>query len=151
MGSQSAGMDWEARINELKESKVAGAVFYSDGGQRSIHFKARAGFGLHVYFYNEDKPEGLGAFKLDYPTKNGYLPKKQVAKDEAVNIIKILNAYGYIGAKTNQVAELAAFIQAAHIFIDNGLNNYFGVFALRTDSNYVVEGINKHIHVWASN
>lgn len=151
MGSRSTGVDWETRINELKESKVAGAVFYSDGGQRSIHFKARAGFGLHVYFYNEDKPEGLGAFKLDYPTKNGYLPKKQVAKDEAVNIIKILNAYGYIGAKTNQVAELEAFIQAAHIFLDNGLNNYFGEFALRTDSNYVVEGINKHIHVWASN
>jgi ribonuclease HI len=74
-----------------------------------------------------------------------------VAKDEAVNIIKILNAYGYIGAKTSQVAELEAFIQAAHIFLDNGMNNLMGVFALRTDSSYVVEGVNNHIHVWASN
>lgn len=151
MGSKSSHIDWKSRIEELKEKGVVGAVFYSDGGQRSINFKARAGYGLHVYFYNEAKAEGLGAFKLDYPTKNGYLPKKQVAKDETVNIIKILNAYGHIGSKTSQVAELEAFIQAAHIFLDNGLDNFMGVFALRTDSSYVVDGINKYLDIWASN
>ena len=151
MGSKSAAIAWNSRIDELKELKVSGAVFYSDGGHRAVHFKPRAGYGLHVYFYNDEKAEGLGAFKLDYPTKNGYLPKKQVEKGDAVNIAKILNAYGNIGGKTSQVAELEAFIQAAHIFIDTGLHNFVGVFALRTDSEYVVKGINDYIHVWASN
>ena len=151
MGSKSAAIAWNSRIDELKELKVSGAVFYSDGGHRAVHFKPRAGYGLHVYFYNDEKAEGLGAFKLDYPTKNGYLPKKQVEKGGAVNIAKILNAYGNIGGKTSQVAELEAFIQAAHIFIDTGLHNFVGVFALRTDSEYVVKGINDYIHVWASN
>ena len=50
LGSKSAKVDWIPRIKELTESKVVGAVFYSDGGQRSIHFKARAGYGLNVCF-----------------------------------------------------------------------------------------------------
>lgn len=151
LGSKSTSVDWKSRIDELKERNVSGAVFYSDGGHRTISFKPRSGYGLHVYFYNEEKAEGLGAFKLDHPTKNGYLPKKQVEKGEAVNIIKILNAYGNIGTRTSQVAELEAFIQAAHIFLDNKLYDFFGVFALRTDSEYVVKGINNNIHIWATN
>lgn len=151
MGSKSTHVDWKPRIEELKEQGITGAMFYTDGGHRNVHFKARAGYGIHAYFYNDEKPQGLGAFKLDYPTKMGYLPKKQADKDSIINITKILNAYGFIGAKTNQVAELEAFIQAAHIFIDNGLNNMMGVFALRSDSEYLVNGINKFIHYWATN
>lgn len=148
---RSQHIDWKSRIDELKERKMTGVVFYTDGGTRTVDFKTRSGYGIHAYFYNDNKAEGLGSFKLDYPTKNGYLPKKRVDKNDAVNICKILNAYGYIGAKTSQVSELEAFIQAAGIFLESGVSGHVGVFALRTDSSYVVEGVNNHIHVWASN
>lgn len=142
--------DWKDRITELKELKTTGVCFYTDGGQRTVSFRSCAGYGIHAYFYNEDKPEGLGGFKLDYPTRHGYVEKKKVAKGEAVNVCKFLNAYGNIDGATSQVAELEAFIQAASIFVENHMHEFCNKFTLWTDSEHVTQGINEYMATWIS-
>ena len=148
---RSKHIDWDSRIKELKDLGVVGVVFYTDGGQRMVDFKSRSGFGIHGFFYNEEKAEGLGSFKLDYPTKEGYRPKKNVLKEEAVNIVKFLNAYGYNGAKTNNVAEMEGFIQSCLIYLETGLYKFCKTITIRTDSEYVELGIKKYMEGWKKN
>ena len=147
----SSHIDWKSRVKELTDKNIKGVVFYSDGGSRTINFKVRSGYGIHAFFYNEEKARGIGAYKNEYPTASGYKLKKAVEKEDIVNVFHLLNAYGYIGAKTSQVAELEAFIQSAQIFLKSGLCNFTSTFSLRTDSEYVVNGVNIYIDNWASN
>lgn len=140
--------EWKDRIAELKENKVTGVCFYTDGGQRPVNFVSRSGFGIHAYFYNDDKPEGLGGFKLDYPTRRGYVEKKKAKKDDTVNVYKFLNAYGNINGVTNQVAEVQAFIQAGLLFIETGMHEFCKTFVLRSDSEYVTVGVTENLVNW---
>lgn len=148
---KSAKVDWVSRIKELKELEVTGVVFYSDGGQRMVNFKSRSGFGIHSYFYNAGKAEGIGGFKLDYPTKEGYRLKKEVAKEDTVNIVRFLNIYGNNGSKTNNVAELEGVIQSCMIFLNNNMHEFCSTICIRTDSEYVKEGIISHMPKWVKN
>lgn len=148
---KSKHIDWDSRLKELKELGVVGVVFYTDGGQRVVDFKSRSGFGIHGYFYNEEKAEGLGSFKLDYPTTEGYRPKKTVDKETAVNIVRFLNAYGYNGAKTNNVAEMEGFIQTCYIYLETGLHEFCKTITIRTDSEYVEKGITAYMDGWIKN
>lgn len=143
--------DWKDRITELKELKTTGVCFYTDGGQRTVAFQSRAGYGIHAYFYNDEKPEGLGGFKLDYPTRYGYVEKKKVKKEDAVNVCKFFNAYGNIDGVTSQVAELEAFLQAALLFLENNMHEFCNKFSLRTDSEHVTCGINDYMPTWIAN
>lgn len=142
---------WKDRISELKENKYTGVCFYTDGGHRNVKFIPCSGFGIHAYFFNDDKPEGLGGFKLDYPTRRGYVEKKACAKDETVNVFKFLNVYGNINGATSQLAEIIAFIQAGFIFLDNNMHEHCRRFVIRTDSGHVVDGINDYMPGWRRN
>lgn len=142
---------WEPRIKELEEAKVTGAVFYTDGGQRIVKFKSRSGWGIHGYFYNEDKPQGLGSFKMEYPTAQGYLAKNQVSKDDAVNVTDIINIYGNNGSKTNNVAELEALLQTFEMFFQTGMNTFIKKLVVRVDSKYVLDGTVEFMQGWKRN
>lgn len=142
---------WDTRIKELEELKTTGVCFYSDGGLRSHFGKQRSGFGLHAYFFNDEKPQGIGDFKLDYPTAEGYKEKKLTDKSEAKNVVKFLNAYGNTGCVTSPVAELQGAVQAMYLFLDTGLAKFTDKFVLRTDSEYVVQGINTYLKSWEEN
>lgn len=142
---------WEERIKELEELKVTGVVFYTDGGMRNVKFKPRSGWGIHCYFLNDDKPDGIGGFKLDYPTRQGYKPKKEAGKEGAINVVKINNMFGNCGSRTNQVAELEGFLQAAYIYIETGLYKLSDTLVIRTDSKYVKDGILDYMPNWVKN
>ena len=139
---------WAERIAELKELQVTGVCFYTDGGQRVVNYVSRGGFGIHAYFFNDNKPEGLGGFKLDYPTRLGYVEKKACNKEDTVNVCKFYNAFGNINGATSPVAELEAFIQAGLLFLNTKMYEFCKLFVLRSDCELVVKGINEYLQGW---
>lgn len=142
---------WVTKIEELTKLNVTGAIFYTDGGSRNVQFKARSGWGIHSYFFNAEKPEGIGGYNLDYPTHHGYSLKAEALKENIVNVVKINNIYGNCGAKTSQVAEMEGFIQAALIYIETGLYKLCKTLTIRTDSRYVKDGIVDYLDTWIKN
>lgn len=144
-------VDWSKRIEELKADNVCGAVFYTDGGMRRVRGVDQSGYGIHAYFFNDAKAEGLGGFKLDHPTARGYQVKKTVKKEDAVNVVRFLNAGGNNSLTTNQVAELEAFIQACSLFINSGMIEFCKTLSIFSDSEYLTKGINDHMQGWVRN
>lgn len=137
--------DWASRVAQLKQLNVSGCVFYTDGGQRTNRGKPSGGYGIHAYFYNEDKPQKLGAFKVGKPTKLGYLATKEFPP---VNVTHVMNVYGSSDNVSNNTAELDGFIQAASIYLESGMPEVFKDVIFLLDSNYVLQGINQYLEEW---
>lgn len=145
--------DKEAVLEEiqlLKDANVTGVCFYTDGGHRTIDKHPRSGYGIHAYFYNEDKPEKVGVYKLDLPTKDGWKVKKDLDREKVVNIARVLSCYGFIGTVTSPVAELRAFLQAMDLYLNFKLYEFIPKFTLHSDCEYVIKGINEYLSIWIS-
>ena len=128
-----------------------GCVFYCAGAVKNIDFKSRSGFGIHSYFYDTEKPKNTGAFKTEYPTKDGYVLKSKTKKEDVVNITEIYNFYGFNGAKTVEVAELESLIQCLNIILRTNLKDALTKVTILTTSKYVHLGTTNYLSKWMEN
>lgn len=120
------------------------AIIYTDGG--FIKEESVGGWGVHGYYYTEEPPKkGTGNPKC-IPTAAGYVAEKAGAK--LVEITHYLDGVGTVfGARSSNHTELTATSQALNWIVNNGLTHS----TIHSDSQYVVDGINKGLNAWKNN
>ena len=96
---------WKDRCIELEELKVVGAVFYTDGGFKRSYPTPNASWGIHSFFFTDEKPKRVSRYKTEYPTKEGYSIEPK-ARQQIVDSVKIFNASGLLrfNDATNNIA-----------------------------------------------
>lgn len=118
------------------------AVLYSDGG---YHSNERAGgWGVHGYVFsaNDLPTKGSGHPKAT-PTAQGYIDTKDESK--AVKVVHYVDQFGGVPrARSNNQTELRAAKEALSYVLDKGIKNTI----IYSDSQYVVEGVNKYLDRW---
>lgn len=143
--------EWEHRVEELVAHGVNGACFYTDGGFKSKQPHPNASWGIHTYFYNEEKPTKTSRYKVHYPTKEGYsdIPKD---KSSMVNSVKVFDASGLINFTdaTNNIAEIQAVIAVLELVLNTKLKSTLMTIRIFTDSEYVLN-VNHQMKKWKAN
>lgn len=143
---------WNERCKELIEQGATGVCFYTDGGYKRDKRPPNASWGVHGYFYNEEKATRTSRYKLKFPTKMGYqdLPKE---RSEIVNSFKVLNFSAPIPGKenTNNTAELQAFIIALDLLLKTNLKTFIKEYRVFLDSKYVLDNALLHLNKWKLN
>ena len=131
--------EWEERIDELRSLGVNGACFYTDGGYKNKVPVPNTSWGIHTYFYNDDKPTKTSRYKIYYPTKEGYsdIPKE---KSSMVNSVKVYDGSGLItfNDATNNIAEMQAVIAVLELILNTGLRDILTTVRIFSDSEYVL-------------
>lgn len=121
-----------------------GLIQYTDGSARPN--PGNAGYGIHGYYYDTEKPKKGSGHKTHILTSAGYRSKLDIgAKDIEVTPIEYIDTVGSIIAPaTNNVAELKAAIEALKNTAKYEINN----LTILSDSKMVVEGSNNWIYSW---
>lgn len=134
---------------ELTELKQTGACFYTDGGYRRSLAIPNASWGIHSWFYNEDKPKKVSRYKTHFPTKEGYslLPED---RRSIVAVSKILNVSGLIHSPTatNNIAEIQAVLLVLDLILKTDLRNILKTIRVFSDSKYVLDAVNVNLPKW---
>lgn len=143
--------EWEERIDELRSLGVNGACFYTDGGYKNKVPVPNTSWGIHTYFYNDDKPTKTSRYKIYYPTKEGYsdIPKE---KSSMVNSVKVYDGSGLItfNDATNNIAEMQAVIAVLELILNTGLRDILTTVRIFSDSEYVLN-VNQQMKKWKAN
>lgn len=134
---------------ELLDLGSTGVCFYTDGGYRRSLPVPNASWGIHSYFYKDGKPKKPSRYKLNFPTKEGYSFAPE-DKANMVNCSKLLNLSGliHLPSSTNNIAELQAVIIAIDVVIKTGLKEFMKSMRIFSDSEYVLNGINRYMKGW---
>lgn len=127
--------------------KATGIVLYCDGSVKPN--PGKIGYGLHGFQYSFDVPK-KGSGNSDYTLTPGGYHKNDplVEKPQAVTPLTYFD--GFVATQTistNNAAELWAARQA----IDVALSTDAKTVLLKSDSQYVIEGIKKYSHGWIRN
>lgn len=145
---------------------VQGMVIYSDGGSRNPFSQTSnpgyAGYGIHGYIYNTNKPKkGIGV-PGTVPTEEGYASKASLVEDEgedakdgkkpvaspfgAVTPTHYIDGYGALGgpAVSNNMGELMGALRALQYAKDFNIQK----FQLLSDSTYVIKGLDGGADKW---
>ena len=119
-------------------------IQYTDGSARPN--PGNAGWGIHGYYYDTEKPKKGSGHKTHILTSEGYKAKlDQGAKAKEVTPICYFDTVGSIASPaTNNVAELKAAIEA----LKNTLKLEATKTTIFSDSKMVVEGSNGWIYNW---
>jgi ribonuclease HI len=134
-----------AVMTETKEQSTLPlykGVLYSDGG--FYNSEKAGGWGVHGYVYTADSlpVKGSGAPKAT-PTAKGYTDTKD--ESQAVNVLNYIDTFGGVPkATSNNHTELIAAKQALAYALEKGLHHTI----IYSDSQYVVEGVNKYLDRW---
>jgi len=118
------------------------AVLYSDGGY--YNSEKAGGWGVHGYIYTADDlpTKGSGHPKAT-PTANGYIDVKD--EKQAVKVQTYIDTFGGVPqARSNNHTELLATKEALTYALDKGIHHTL----IYSDSQYVVEGVNKYLNRW---
>lgn len=129
----------------VDESLLKKIVLYSDGGCEPP--RGAAGFGIHGYFYSDEKPKQGSGAKGFFPTAEGYLPNAEKS-DTSVEVTPLayIDIVGGLPApSTNNRAELSGFLHCLNILLK--FKPEKATFFL--DSKYVIDNINS-IPKWKS-
>lgn len=132
-------------MTEIKEQPATvgyNGILYSDGG--FYNSDKAGGWGVHGYIYSADSlpTKGSGAPKAT-PTAKGYTDSKD--ETQAVNILNYIDAFGGVPkATSNNHTELIATKEALTYALEKGLSHTL----IYSDSQYVVEGVNKYLDRW---
>lgn len=124
-----------------------GIIYYTDGSARPN--PGNAGWGVHGYYYKEEKPKKGAGVKTHILTSNGYRAKLDAgAKELEVTPINYIDSIGsLIAPSTNNVAEMRAAVEA----LKDSLKYDAKKVSIYSDSKMVVEGSNKWIYNWKNN
>lgn len=143
--------EWGERVEELRSLGVTGACFYTDGGFKTQKPLPNTSWGIHAYFYNDEKATKTSRYKLHYPTKEGYsdIPKE---KSSMVNSIKVWDASGLIEGSdaTNNIAELQGIISTLELILNTGLKSLLQTVRIFSDSEYALN-VNTQMKKWKAN
>ncbi len=119
-------------------SDLKGLVIYCDGSYR----QSKGGYGVYAYSFKEN--DVVKNKKGFVPTRMGF---KKGSPEEEVIIIDEYRRYGTVDREaTNNSAELLAYINALQLVLKLKLNT-----VIRTDSEYVIKGAEKHMLKWKKN
>jgi ribonuclease HI len=134
-------------IAKPEVAAVKGMVIYTDGAARPN--PGRAGWGMHGYLYRvgpEVKPVSIKNHTI---TDRGYFPSAAVEKNASpVKVESYVDGFGsFMDDTTNNVAELAGATNA----FKYALNHDIKTMLLKTDSEYVLNGLEKWVPRWRSN
>lgn len=140
-------------MNDLlsKTTKLDGLVLYADGSCKhgKIHKSnpGYLGFGFHGYAYTDNPPKkGSGNHKFTL-TKSGYI-------DNAIPNSSPVTPYCYFdsyGCTSHMASNNTAEILAAQAALQQAVQWPVNKVLLKTDSNYVVKGINEWSQHWVKN
>ncbi len=128
-----------------------GLVIYSDGGVRPTN-PGYGGWGIHGYLYTETPPK-KGSGNPDHVlTVEGYLTKVehalQMQKLKEVTPVHYIDGCGsFVNEISNNVAEMVATLTALRHAAEYEISS----IVIRTDSEYVCNGLEKWVVNWAKN
>lgn len=153
-------------------------ILYTDGGCKTVSGKPYGGYGFHGYLYTPEVAVKGAGHPTGLPTRLGWLRKSEVDKSQAVTLLRYIEGFGTDKhVTTNNIAELKGVIEGLKylrgiIDTDQVQKELLGDFAskkanknkqmpeidtsleslvVKTDSEYVVKGINERVEKWASN
>lgn len=131
---------------------MTGIVYYTDGSARPN--PGNAGWGLHGYTYELEKPKKGAGLKTHIVTSKGYREKlDQGAKHLEVTPTSYFDILGAIKPpSTNNVAELRSTIEALkHSLTQNTTATPVSEVQILSDSKMVVDGTNSWMDAWRRN
>lgn len=128
-----------------KDTKLDGIVVYADGSCKPN--PGFLGFGFHGYAYNKDEPKKGSGNQKYVLTNTGYVDKN-LPKTPHVTPLCYFDS---IGSTSQQASNNTAEILAATAAIDHAANFNVSKVLLKTDSNYVVKGVNDWSYHWVKN
>lgn len=144
--------DWRSQLEDaVKKQKVEKPeihlVLYTDGGCQPVP-RGQGGWGVHGYYYTNNKLKVGQGFKGFSPTGRGYVNHagaNELGDDRTVAIAAYVDCVGsIIPSSTNNEAELVAMIRALQIVIGTKPTSVH----FRLDSKYVLDGIQQSMDAW---
>lgn len=133
---------------DIDTKEADGLVCYTDGGSRPNG--AYMGWGFHGYTYNNEKPKKGAGITTHYPSNLGYVLKSEKAEGDTSEVkpVYYIDAYGCRTEHgTNNLAELLA----ANLATTKALEFNVKKILLKTDSEYIRNGVNSWSHGWIRN
>lgn len=133
---------------ESKEPVVHdGLVFYVDGSCKGGNTAGNIGFGVHGYAYSTTPPKKGSGNPKYVPTSTGYVEK---IESTAVPITP-LKYFDAIGSSSQLTSNNVAELYAAQHAIDMATQHQAKKVLIKSDSKYVVCGINEWSQHWVKN
>ena len=153
-------------------------ILYTDGGCKTVSGKHYGGYGFHGYLYTPEVAVKGAGHPTGLPTRLGWLRKSEVDKAQAVTLLRYMEGFGTDPKIiTNNIAELKGVIEGlkyVRSFIDADqvqkelledfaekksnknkpmpdIDTSLESLVVKTDSEYVVKGINERMDKWARN
>lgn len=124
-----------------------GIVVYADGSCKGGN-PGYAGWGVHGYMYEKEKPKKSGLNNGHVATADGYVLKSALNNNATVVEVTVkhyIDGFGSIGGMaTNNVGELSAIIHTLSHALDFDIEE-LNIF---TDSEYATKGINVYLPKW---
>lgn len=128
-----------------KDTKLDGLVLYSDGSCKPN--PGFLGFGFHGYAYNSDEPK-KGAGNQKYVLTTGGYVDKALPKTTQITPVCYFDSIGSTSLiATNNTAEILAATAA----VTHAIGWPVKKVLLKTDSDYVVKGVNEWSYHWVKN
>ena len=122
-------------------------VLYTDGSARPN--PGDGGYGIHGYLYNFNDPKSDYGYENFIVTNRGYKEAREIRGNiKKVTPIKVYDiAGGCKGKVTNNYAELSACIAALRLALTEDIR----LLLIKTDSDYIKQGLTDYLSVWKRN
>lgn len=133
---------------DIENKEADGLVCYTDGGSRPNG--SYMGWGFHGYTYSEEKPKKGCGIATHYPSGYGYVLKTEKSDSSNPEVKPLVYIDGY-GCQTEHGSNNLAELLAANLATSKALDFSVKKVLLRTDSEYIRNGVESWSHAWIRN
>lgn len=133
---------------EIDTKEADGLICYTDGGSRPNG--SFMGWGFHGYTYKDEKPKKGSGIATHYPSSLGYVLKSEKKDDSTPEVKPLVYIDGY-GCQTEHGSNNLAELLAANLATTKALDFNVKKILLRTDSEYIRNGVESWSHAWIRN
>lgn len=132
-------------MKTISDAGATHAVFYTDGGCRPGS-RGTGGWGVHGYFFKDEKAKQGTGLSIALPTSLGYKMRENGIPE--VTLTHYVDASGTLaGEATNNQAEIKALTAAMEMIRDHNLKSA----VLLSDSQHALQGASEWMTGWAKN
>lgn len=132
-------------MKTISDAGATHAVFYTDGGCRPGS-RGTGGWGVHGYFFKEEKAKQGTGLSNALPTPFGYKMRESGVPE--ITLTHYVDASGtLIGEATNNQAEIKALTAAMEMIRDHNIKSAI----LLSDSQHALQGAGEWMIGWAKN
>lgn len=138
----------EQSTYDIEPKEADGLICYTDGGSRPNG--SFMGWGFHGYTYKDEKPKKGSGIPTHYPSGFGYVLKSEKNDEKTPEVKPLVYIDGY-GSRTEHGTNNLAELLAANLATSKALDFNVKKILLRTDSEYIRNGVENWSHGWIRN